>query len=112
MLMLFIAASSQVFGAEHDIIISKDDYHTGSRTIPGNSVTATYDDVAASITFEFSETTASKLIVYSADETPVIQQSSPIGLFAQVDVSSLTAGEYAVEIYAFGEWWIGYFEID
>lgn len=31
---------------------------------------------------------------------------------AQADLTSLPAGEYVVEIYAFDEWWTGYFEIE
>ena len=29
-----------------------------------------------------------------------------------IDISSLQTGSYILRIYAFGEWWIGYFEID
>lgn len=114
LLLTFLAVSIPLSGTEHDIRISKDDHHTGSRTSPDNWVTATYDDETGYLYFTFSNATASKTLVYSANDsqTALIQQSSLSGLSTTADISSLPIGNYVVEIYAFDCWWIGYFEIE
>ncbi len=113
-LLALFAVSIPLFGTEHDIRISKDDHHTGSRTIPENLITASYDDEADCLYFTFSNATPSRTMVYSANDsqTALIQQSSLSGLSTTVDISSLPIGNYVLEIYAFDCWWIGYFEID
>jgi hypothetical protein len=60
----------------------------------------------------FTDVTASSIVVYDATDTVVFSQNYTPAYSAQADLTSLPAGEYVVEIYAFDEWWIGDFEIE
>lgn len=112
--VLFMLITLPLCAGEHEILIKeKPGPNTGSRTINGNSVSASYDDQNRTLTICFSDETASCVYIYSStSHAPMIQENVILGYRTQVDASSLPIGEYIIEIYAFDCWWIGYFEID
>jgi hypothetical protein len=101
-----LIVSLPVFGAENEIKLRKNGTHTGSRTEV--TVSATIDEQV--FTVLFSDVPASCIAVYSVS-TPNIQNYAP-AYSAQADLTSVPAGEYVVEIYAFDKWWTEYFEIE
>lgn len=84
--------------------------NTGSRS--EDVVTASIDEQL--LTVSFSNATASSIVVYDATDhdAALFSQNYSPAYSAQADLTSLPAGDYVVEIYAFGYWWIGYFEIE
>lgn len=114
MIFLLLAAvvlSIPLFANEHDIFLRKKPGHeTGSRTEV--IVTASIDEQL--LTVSFSNATASSIVVYDATDhdAALFSQNYSPAYSAQADLTSLPAGDYVVEIYAFGYWWIGYFEIE
>lgn len=109
-LLAALIVSLPIFGAENEIKLRKKGTYTGSRTEV--TVSATIDEEV--LTVLFSDVTASSIAVYSASNpnTVLFTQNYAPAYSAQADLTSLPAGEYVVEIYAFDEWWTGDFEIE
>lgn len=110
-LLLSAIVSVPLFAAENEIILRITTGHeTGSRS--GGSVFASIDEQV--ITVSFTDVTESSIVVYDVTnpDTVLFSQNYAPAYRAQADLTSLPAGEYVVEIYAFGYWWIGYFEIE
>lgn len=99
-----------LFAGEQIAIKVKAGPYTGSRS--ESVVTASIDEQV--LTVSFADVTASSIVVYDATDpdTVLFSQIYAPAYSAQADLTSLPAGEYVVEIYAFDEWWIGEFEID
>lgn len=75
-----------------------------------STLTASIDEQV--LTVLFSELTTSQIVVKDSANLTVFNQTYSPAYSAQADLTSLPAGEYVVEIYAFGEWWTGDFEIE
>lgn len=108
LLLLAVIVTLPVIGSKNEIQVRKKGTHTGSRTEV--IVNASIEDQM--LTVSFSDVTASSIVVYDATDTVVFSQNYAPAYSAQADLTSLPAGDYVVEIYAFGYWWIGYFEIE
>lgn len=93
-----------------DIVIEKDDHHTGARSVDTSTITASIDDQV--ITVSFSDLTASQIVVRDSANQTVYNQTFASAFSAQADLTSLTNGIYALYIYAMGYWWYGQFEIE
>lgn len=72
-------------------------------------VTASIDDQV--ITVSFSELTASQIVVRDSANLTVFDQTYASAYSAQADLTSLTLGLYTIYIYAYGEWWYGFFSL-
>ena len=110
LLILAVVFTLPVF-AHSQISLRKQSVHqTGSRT--EQVVSASIDEQV--LTVSFTDVTASSIVVYDATDpdTVLFSQNYAPAYSAQADLTSLPAGDYVVEIYAFGYWWIGYFEIE
>lgn len=110
LLLLAVIVTLPVFGSKNEIQVRKKGTHTGSRTEV--IVNASIEDQM--LTVSFSDVTASSIVVYDATDpdTVLFSQNYAPAYSAQANLTSLPAGEYVVEIYAFDEWWIGDFEIE
>ena len=107
--MLF---ATPLFAGDGEIFIRvKPGTSTGSRTIIG-VVTATKCEQA--LTLSFSDLTESSVMVYEASDpdTVLFSQTYAPAYSVQANLTTLPAGDYVVEIYAFNEWWIGEFEME
>jgi hypothetical protein len=93
-----------------DIVIEKDDHHTGARSVDTSTITASIDDQV--ITVLFSELTASQIVVKNSANLAVFNQTYIPAYSAQADLTSLAPGCYTLHIYAMGYWWYGHFEIE
>ena len=111
-LLLLIAAivTLPVFGSQHEIQVKKKGTQTGSRSEV--VVNASIDQQV--LTVSFTDVTASSVVVYeeSDPDTVLFSQTYAPAYSVQADLTTLPAGDYVVEIYAFDEWWIGEFEIE
>lgn len=111
--ILLIAAllPLSIFAAENEISLRvKSGHETGSRS--ESAVSASINEQV--LTVSFSDVTASSIVVYDATDpdTPLFTQNYSPAYSAQANLTTLPAGEYVVEIYAFDTWWIGEFEIE
>lgn len=109
--MILAAVFTLPVFAHSQISLRKQSGHqTGSRT--EQVVSASIDEQV--LTVSFTDVTASSIVVYDATDpdTVLFSQNYAPAYSAQADLTSLPAGEYVVEIYAFDEWWIGDFEIE
>lgn len=99
-----------LFAGEQIALRMKPGSYTGSRS--ESAVSASIDEQV--LTVSFTDVTASSIVVYDATDpdTVLFSQNYAPANSAQADLTSLPAGEYVVEIYAFDEWWIGDFEIE
>ena len=93
-----------------DIVIEKDDHHTGARSVDTSTITASIDDQV--ITVSFSDLTASQIVVKNSANLEVFNQTYIPAYSAQADLTSLAPGCYTLHIYAMGYWWYGHFEIE
>ncbi len=85
-------------------------HQTGSRT--EEVVTASINQQV--LTVSFSDVTASSIVVYeeSDPDNVLFSQTYTPAYSVQANLTTLPAGDYVVEIYAFNEWWIGEFEME
>lgn len=99
-----------LFAGEQIALRMKPGSYTGSRS--ESAVSASIDEQV--LTVSFTDVIASSIVVYDATDpdTVLFSQNYAPAYSAQADLTSLPAGEYVVEIYAFDEWWIGDFEIE
>jgi len=81
----------------------------GGRT-ENTTVTASIDDQV--LTIQFSELTASQIVVKNTANLTVFNQAYASAYSAQADLTSLVPGYYTLYIYAMGYWWYGHFEIE
>lgn len=114
-LFSFLAAillAAPIFAKDSEIIlrIKPGEPSTGSRS--ENVVTASINEQV--LTVSFTDSTASSIVVYEESDpnTVLFSQDYAPAYSAQADLTSLTTGDYVVEIYAFGTWWIGSFCIE
>lgn len=110
-LLAAVLVSLPLIAGENDIFLRKKPGHeTGSRS--ESAVSASINEHV--LTVSFSDVTASSIVVYDATDpdTPLFTQNYSPAYSAQADLTTLPAGEYVVEIYAFDTWWIGEFEIE
>jgi|LSQX01.1.fsa_nt_gb hypothetical protein len=109
--LLLAIVSVPLFAAENEIILRITTGHeSGSRT--SGSVYASIDEQV--ITVSFSDVVSSSIVVYDTTESENLLYSRTFepDSRVQADLTTLDTGEYIIEIYAYGYWWIGYFEID
>lgn len=94
------------------IDLQRDDHIiSGGRSIVEN-LTADIDD--GLLTIYCSEDTKLRVVISPAvsPQTPVIDESFDASESVTEDLSSFVSGNYVLRVYAYGYWWIGYFEID
>ena len=111
--MLLSAIISLPLAAEEEIRLTmKVGNETGARTGFNGTIYASINEGV--LTVSFSSQTTSRIVVYSTTDsyTTLYNNYFRSANTIQADLSSLSAGSYYVEIYAFGKWWIGYFVID
>lgn len=110
LLILAVVFTLPVFAHSQISLRKQSGHQTGSRT--EQVVSASIDEQV--LTVSFTDVTASSIVVYDATDpdTVLFSQNYTPAYSAQADLTSLPAGDYVVEIYAFGYWWIGYFEIE
>lgn len=110
LLILAVVFTLPVFAHSQISLRKQSGHQTGSRT--EQVVSASIDEQV--LTVSFTDVTASSIVVYDATDpdTVLFSQNYAPAYSAQADLTSLPAGDYVVEIYAFGYWWIGYFEIE
>lgn len=99
--------------AEDVVIIGiKGENETGARTGFNGTINASIDEGV--LTVSFSNQISSRITVYSSDDSETMLYSNyyTSADSVQADLSSLSSGSYVVEIYAYGKWWTGTFEID
>lgn len=110
---MFLAAiiTFPLFAADHEITVRK---KPGPIVGPRGEGIVTASINAQVLTVSFSDVTSSSIVVYDATDpdTVLFSQNYAPAYSAQADLTSLPAGEYVVEIYAFDEWWTGDFEIE
>ena len=113
-LLLLSAIISLPLAAEDEIILKgKTGNETGgARTGFNGTINASIDEGV--LTVSFSNQISSRITVYSSDdsETTLYSNYYTSADSVQADLSSLSSGSYVVEIYAYGKWWTGTFEID
>lgn len=80
----------------------------GGRT-ENTTVTASIDDQV--LTIQFSELTASQIVVKNTANLTVFNQAYASAYSAQANLSSLPSGSYTLHIYAMGSWWYGVFNL-
>ena len=73
-------------------------------------VTASIDGQV--LTVQFSELTASQIVVKDSADNTVFNQVYVPAYSVQETLTSLSAGIYTLFIYAMDEWWYGQFEIE
>ena len=73
-------------------------------------VTASIDGQV--LTVQFSELTASQIVVRDSADNTVFDQVYVPAYSVQETLVSLSAGNYTLYIYAMGDWWYGQFEIE
>ena len=110
LLILAVVFTLPVFAHSQISLRKQSGHQTGSRT--EQVVSASIDEQV--LTVSFTDVTASSIVVYDATDpdTVLFSQNYAPAYSAQANLTSLPAGEYVVEIYAFDEWWIGDFEIE
>lgn len=110
LLILAVVFTLPVFAHSQISLRKQSGHQTGSRT--EQVVSASIDEQV--LTVSFTDVTASSIVVYDATDpdTVLFSQNYAPAYSAQADLTSLPAGEYVVEIYAFDEWWTGDFEIE
>lgn len=110
LLILAVVFTLPLFASTPISLKKQSGHQTGSRT--EQVVSASIDEQV--LTVSFTDVTASSIVVYDATDpdTVLFSQNYAPAYSAQADLTSLPAGEYVVEIYAFDEWWIGDFEIE
>ena len=109
-LLLTAVFSLPLFAGDQIALRIKSGHYTGSRS--ESAVIASINEQV--LTVSFSDVTASSIVVYDATDpdTPLFTQNYSPAYSAQANLTTLPAGEYVVEIYAFDTWWIGEFEIE
>ena len=110
LLILAVVFTLPVFAHSQISLRKQSGHQTGSRR--EQVVSASIDEQV--LTVSFTDVTASSIVVYDATDPDTVRfsQNYAPAYSAQADLTSLPAGDYVVEIYAFGYWWIGYFEIE
>ena len=110
-IMILAVILGQLVMADNNIHLVKDtpglDPDDEPRSI--TEVTASID--AQVITVSFSELTASQIVVRDSANLTVFDQTYASAYSAQADLTSLTLGHYTIYIYAYGEWWYGFFSL-
>lgn len=111
LLLMATFVSFPLFAAENEIQLWKKGTYTGSRTIECTINASLNEQI---LTVSFSDITASSIIVFeeSAPESVLFYQVYSPAYSVQAVLTSLTPGDYVVEIYAFDEWWTGCFIIE
>ena len=103
----------QLLMAENNIHLVKNgpliDPEDDDRSIECN-VTASIDGQV--LTVQFSELTASQIVVKDSADNTVFDQAYVPAYSVQETLTSLSAGNYTLYIYALGYWWYGQFEIE
>lgn len=113
-LLLLSAIISLPLAAEDEIILKgKTENGTGGARTGFNGAIYAYINEGV-LTVSFSSQTSSRITIYSSDnsETMLYSNYYRSADSVQADLSSLSSGSYVVEIYAYGKWWTGTFEID
>lgn len=113
LLLLLSAIISLPLAAEEEIRLTmKVGNETGARTGFNGTIYASINEGV--LTVSFSSQTTSRINIYSSDDSETMLYSNYYRSAdsVQTDLSSLSTGSYVVEIYAYGKWWIGYFDID
>jgi hypothetical protein len=110
LLLLVAIVTLPVFGSKDVIQLRKNGPHTGSRSEV--VVSASIEDQV--LTVSFTDATASSIVVYeeSDPDTVLFSQTYTPAYSVQANLTTLPAGDYVVEIYAFNEWWTGNFYIE
>ena len=99
--------------ANDDIPLWQDDLPgSGEPTDPRSIV----NDVTASIesqviTISFNDLIASQVVVTDSNNLTVFNQTYSASYNVQANLSTLPTGDYTLRIYAYGEWWYGYFNL-
>jgi hypothetical protein len=110
-IMILAVILGQLVMADNNIHLVKDtpglDPDDEPRSI--TEVTASIDEQV--ITVSFSELTASQIVVRDSANLTVFDQTYASAYSVQADLSSLTLGHYTIYIYAYGEWWYGFFSL-
>lgn len=111
LLILAVVFTLPVFAHSQISLRKQSGHQTGSRTTE-QVVSASINEQVLLVSF--TDVTESSIVVYDVTnpDTVLFSQNYAPAYRAQADLTSLPAGEYVVEIYAFGYWWIGYFEIE
>lgn len=109
LLLVFLATISLTVVANDDIPLSQggvppEGEPTDPRSIT-SGVTASIDGQV--VTVSFSDLTTSQIVVTDSSDLTVFNQTYPAAYSAQANLSSLPAGNYTIQIYAYGSWWIG-----
>jgi hypothetical protein len=110
-IMILAVILGQLVMADNNIHLVKDtpglDPDDEPRSI--TEVTASIDEQV--ITVSFSELTASQIVVRDSANLTVFDQTYASAYSVQADLSSSTLGHYTIYIYAYGEWWYGFFSL-
>ena len=111
-ILLFAVFVGQLVMAENNIHLVRDspglDPEDDPRSI--TEVTASIDGQV--LTVQFSELTASQIVVRDSADNTVFDQAYVPAYSVQENLVSLSAGNYTLYIYALGYWWYGQFEIE
>lgn len=108
LLILAVVFTLPLFASTPISLKKQSGHQTGSRT--EQVVSASIDEHV--LTVSFTDVTASSIVVYDATDTVVFSQTYAPAYSVQANLTTLPAGDYVVEIYAFNVWWIGEFEIE
>lgn len=63
------------------------------------------------VTVSFNDLTTSQIVVTDSSNQTVYNQMYSASYSVQADLTSLPTGNYTLHIYAYGEWWYGYFNL-
>jgi len=112
--VLILALVSSSLSANDDIPLWQEDPSgPGNPTNPRSivsEITASIDGQV--VTVSFSDLTTSQIVVTDPVNQTVFNQTYSAAYGALADLSSLSAGNYTIHIYAYGSWWIGTFSIE
>ena len=113
LLFIFLATISLSAVANDDIPLRQGTVPPEGEPTDPRSITS---EVTASIesqviTVLFSELTTSQIVVSDSSNQTVYNQTYSASYSVLADLTSLPTGNYTLHIYAYGEWWYGYFNL-
>lgn len=115
MFLLFISCFICMNCFGQDIILEPTPGHGGNGQGQGKSPTeqvlATLEENVLYLSFTPSSS-SEVIITDSQTNTVVYSNTFGVAVGQEIPLSTLSAGEYELSIYAFGKWWWGEFEIE
>ena len=115
LVFLFVSCLACMNSFGQDILLEPKDENgsngQGQGKNPTEQVLATLEENV--LYLSFTPSSSSEVIITDSQTNAVVYSNTfGVAVGQEIPLSTLSAGEYELSIYAFGKWWIGEFEIE